>query len=237
MALSDEDFLHMFSDGIEHMMMNALHAYDDDDKKQQEVAMSVSIVSSGARTWILKGAVSDAQAQNKNPRCRSHIATVRMVHDAIQKGLIVFNTEEDISLFQILIYLDISFYPELVHRYLGTGEFMEVLQRVLETDWSKSRGLAHSDDHLVTAGLVTFRTKLFRLYAYDLLREREQAAEGLPVEDPMLIPLEIRLDFSGFQEDLSIEEVQWDIRARHEPMTKEEIFSLFQETRRAGDDR
>lgn len=225
------DFLLM----VNNELKAALKAHvGDDDENEGEFgsglfAQFVEVVSREMSYWIL------VEIPREPERWESHLRVLTALRKAVDDHLIVFKNIEDIELFQLIIYTDFVIYPFVIEHYVQTGEFIEALWRIAGKKSDRAL-LMNSDGTPGTAHLVVFRVKMLRLYAYDTQKERERVGLGLGLGDTVVngsiasIPLDVRLVFSGFDEDVSIAENVWDFRMRTKkvPTTEEDILSSFQ---------
>lgn len=198
-----------FKTAIDSALLDGVEEHHE--RSQWNIGGSISIAQSRAESLLLE------VIPFEQSRWSAHRRVIQALREGIKDGVIRFESEEDVDLFSHILRADFVFFPALVERYVRTGEFAEVLQRVVD---SKNFILDHG----------AFRVQLFRLYTFDVFKEQEHMESGSE-EEFVPLPLEIRLNFSGFDEDVSRGESRWDSERTHPLATEESIFSSFQETR------
>lgn len=130
------------------------------------------------KKWLMEGVRIDSFKLNKNVRI------INALRAGIRSGSLVLNEEEDLQVFKYIYLLGMKAFPQVVEHFIITGDFIELLRAVLrdskKPNWTKAA-----------------RIKMYRLYAFDL------AAQDA---DMSMVPLEIRMSFAGFDNEMSAEE-------------------------------
>lgn len=160
-----------------------------------EEAEKLSGNRSRMSTWSLAGAdVKKYFFTDAHIRIDQWQDTVRYV-DALyaghEHGAISLGTAEDVKAFDDLFDRNFFVYPQLVEYYVATGELLEVVRRI-DADF---RERIISDFGFVLSSRVV---NAFRLYECDLMQVRAHLDRG---DDPaayMSLPLDIRVELSGF---------------------------------------
>lgn len=159
-------------------------------------------------------------------RWGSHLRVLRALRAGVRNGNIDLIYRDNLEMFRLLLFMDLPFFPQLVERYTDSGEIIEIISAARE----KSPVISYTPfgaihDSYADTSLVASRVRLFRLYCYDLMLDRDFQEEG---EEHWDLPLDIRMNFSRFGEKIDAEEGRWEFKARFEPMTEEDILSSFE---------
>lgn len=144
--------------------------------------------------------------------------------DALRAGLrdqsIVFETKKDLEvfIFALSIYPDV--FPQVVEHFVHHGDFMELMYAAIELWNGDTSGSPGSD---VLAGI---KVKIFRLYSYDIRMMCAQRRRVVPESEVFLPPLEVRINFTGFNERTYItdEEFGWEMDHTYPEYQNESSF-------------
>lgn len=100
--------------------------------------------------------------------------------------------------------------PDAVEYYENSGELLEVLQALEENDY-----VTESTPLMLGFSIHSTQHRLHRLYDYDMSRRTEVRGQKEDENSGSLIPLEIRMSFSGFYEEVTEEDIRSDTRLVH----------------------
>lgn len=117
----------------------------------------------------------------------AHVRHFNALRAGIADGIIVLSSRIDIELFLEICSGELSIMPEhpdFIEHYVQTGEVMELMHRA-------ALYLGHKS-------IDEVRERLLALYFYDIAQEKQSREQG---EDMNLLPLEMRLAFSGFYDE------------------------------------
>lgn len=143
----------------------------------------VSEVCEKLQRWLRLSVLNDY------PRWDTNVRLINVLRAGVADGMITFKTTADLYVFSQVAMERLWLFPEAMAHYAETGEILELMSILSEE--GKENASAYVD------------AKMLRLYDYDMRTPAEQP----DAEDMGLIPLDIRLSFSGFYEDcLSDEE-------------------------------
>lgn len=125
--------------------------------------------------------------------------------DGVRTGDIVLRTMNDLSAFGGLIVFALYSLPQVVEHYAHSGELLDVMRMLKKLDDQDSANA--SEDFEVNEKKELAHIRVLRLYDYDQNRAAElQAQEGDDESSVCDLPLEMRMEFSGFFDEISDEE-------------------------------
>lgn len=165
------------------------------------------------------------QALHQPRRPEYHLRMVNALRAGVADGTIPLQSREDVLLFRLLIHAELSFFPALMEGYLESDELVEILLCAYET-------VSVHNDNSLKGKSVVLRVKLMRLYSYDQQRRAEHEGSAAGDDDLQELPLEMRMSFAGFNDDVTYTETMWDRHISDYPTAREEdILSSFREMR------
>lgn len=185
--------------------LGSVYSVDDDQWKQEYIKRTVSYVSEVIDDWLLRGAFTDDHGNWDND-----VRVISALRTAIAEGDLVFESENDIWVFCRIIEMEFVLYPEVIEHYVHTGELAEIT-RVLD----ETRGSTHEKEK-------ELRVRMFRIYDYDMSTSQEHKD----------LPLEIRLSFCGYADEITQGEWKWFSLLRYDMPSGTDVLSLFREAKR-----
>lgn len=161
---------------------------------------------------------------------QGHYRVLSAVREGLMNRTLWLTSEEDIAVLDKVLHADFSLYPEIVEKYLKSGELFDafyLLSRERLNHW-----ISGDNRHQVASR--AFRVSMFRLFYYDTMRAREHDAskdeemgDRGDDENHQYLPLEIRLSFSGFFEPVTFAEDKWDSQVRQQSLPPDAAFDLY----------
>lgn len=144
--------------------------------------------------WTTKGALNHPSQWKQNLRFASALRS------GVTNGTIELSTDNDALAFSVLFAKSFSLMPQVIEHYADSGEVIELMSAVLlqeEKDekeererWLPGRKRKDFEDERLLF-------KVLRVYNYDMRLRGESGAQD-DDESLMQLPLEVRLEFSGF---------------------------------------
>lgn len=129
----------------------------------------------------------------------SGVSLLEALSEGVRTGNIEAAKEGSLGVIYSVLMSRCELVPGAVEHYISSGEFATVvgfLSKKSVMNSKKDRGAG-------CKGTVAFRIRLRRLYEYDMTLLAEQDDDG---SDMMDLPLEMRLAFSGFEDDITVAE-------------------------------
>lgn len=125
--------------------------------------------------------------------------------DGVRTGDIVLRTMGDLSAFSGLIVFALHSLPQVVEYYAHSGELLDVMRTLKKLGDQDSANA--SEDFEVNEKKELAHIRVLRLYDYDQNRAAElRSQEGDDESSVYDIPLEMRMEFSGFFDEIFDEE-------------------------------
>lgn len=148
--------------------------------KKHDLWIDLKEVAVNGVRYLFSGANSEGFTDDEY--WEDHKRFVNILISAMKEEKIAFRDEGDLYLLHFLTYMSFQEMPEIIEHYASSGEIKEVMY-LLSLDSPKL-----TDENFFW--LYRAHTKLTRLYEFDMFSEEHRG-----------LPLEIRLEFSGFYED------------------------------------
>lgn len=220
LSVPDENFLRSVFDELWGAVESCVRRDVSSDHKRSEekssllMSMTRSSIEQFLTDHVLEPALWD-----------SHLRFINAMRTMVKEDQIIFDNREDVELFRFLFRKDFSLLSTMVDHYVQTGEFMEAVKSVEEI---QKLLIPSRTKHLYPA-VSAFRVRMLRLYLYDMRRAQEHGEQD-GADDFDLVPLDVRLNFSGFYGRVSDVETAWDFKTRNnkKAITEEQIISSFQ---------
>lgn len=127
---------------------------------------------------------------------------VEEITSSLGSKRMVLRDFDDVMAFDFLLDSGVYSSPEMIEHYAQTGELLELTELFRKDDGVFLRGFDKYGNLVSRSPRVRTR----RIYFYDLQMMQEHVNEGLDRDDVMLPPLEVRIEFSGFWEEVFEEE-------------------------------
>lgn len=178
-----------------------------------ELRRDIKLQSDDMCRWVDSVARERDRAHGNDVGYRGDIRLMTAFRDGMASGKIELDAHGSSNVFSF--FYDETFvawlFPQAVEYYVETGEIVELFR-----EFSRH---SYEDDMSYEESFAVDRAKLLRLYVFDLTSEQESRVRG---EDHMMLPLEIRISFCGFHNDVLSDEE----RAQEKAFSREQPYTL-----------
>lgn len=150
--------------------------------------------------WFFETMLRDVEGWDDNVRF------VDAILRAIENNTVVFDDFKDVAPLDLLFFLRLHYFPSVIEHFAERGELVDVLGSLRESaidSVDKNLNALIEGTEVPTVSQI----KLLRLYRYDRTRKHEKQNESVGSAESD-VPLEIRLQFSGFHDPVTDEEVR-----------------------------
>lgn len=182
-----------FSDAAEDIVVIVAGKHSRNGKPTQ---VEVNLRSSARRTvgdWMTRHMLAAEKWEEK-------MRVVNALREGLRNQDIVFRSAHDLETLDFMVILQLERLPHVVEHFINNGEFMDLMDAAFQA--GIELGMS---DYTVSR----LRIGMFRLYRYDIEKEQENVLGK--TYDGTMVPLEIRMNFSGFYEmgEEDISQAEW----------------------------
>lgn len=156
-------------------------------------------VPSDVENWLFSGTLDHPE------RWAGYERMITALRAGISDGTVVFDELDDVNAFGNLFFQQLHRAPQAVEYYAATGELFDAI-KLADRPVALARGF--SDSALLKRALGSVCILLYRLYRYDVTSVNRILRSGEDPRDFMSLPLDVRAQLAGLDEDLQDEEQQ-----------------------------
>lgn len=127
--------------------------------------------------WLL------GKVANDGAKWHGNVRVINALRTGIEDGTITLTSKDDLNLVHLITDGKLFLMSQVVEYYVETGEFMDLMTAL--------KKVAYRTPSTPDKFYEFNRFRMFRLYEYDMESDADRA----------MLPLEIRLNFSGFEND------------------------------------